>query len=122
MLGCWPAGQVWHCPIVEYVDPVQATHVGGSSDDGPCPAPHGRHVVRSPFTTLGRSQTVHSTPNAEYVAPSHATQAVRSAFGASPAPHARHVWKLSSTMFGATHSTHCPVVEYVVPLQLTQPV
>ena len=82
------ASHGWHCPIVEYVVPVQATQVGGSSDDGPWPAPHGRQVVFASFTTLGSSHTVHSTPNDEYVAPSHATQAVRSTFGASPAEQA----------------------------------
>ena len=49
------------------------------------------------------------------------TQAVRASFGASPAEQERQVRKLSSTMLGTEHVWHSPVVENVVPLQLSHP-
>ena len=87
VLGCWPGrhrvhvlcsastmfgiSHSWQTPIVEYVALVQSTHSLPSAL-GPSPGRHAEHCDREPAlstTTFGGTQSWHSTPNDENVAP-----------------------------------------------------
>ena len=84
-------------PMVLYVLPAHATHDAAPSlsTTRPFPAAQAAQPIRAStpaavdtVTTFGDSHAVHSTPNAEYVAPTQSTHAVRASFGDVPAGHA----------------------------------
>ena len=60
---------------------------------------------------FGLSQSRHTMPNGENVAPLHLTHAVWLAFGSSPGLHFEHVWCSLSTTFGFGHSSQVPDLE-----------
>ena len=115
--------------MVLYVVPVHAAHVATPllSTTRPFPAAQAAQPIRAStpaavetVTTFGAAQVVQATPNAEYVAPTQSTHAVRAWFGAVPAGHAVQLLWSESTIFGASQFSQVPVVEYVVPTQDSQ--
>ena len=116
--------------MVLYVVPVHAAHDAAPSlsTTRPFPAAQAAQPIRAPtlpvavdtVTTFGDAHAVHSTPNAEYVAPTQSTSAVRAWFGDFPAGHAEQLRWAASTIYGFSQFSQIPVVEYVVPTQDSQ--